>query len=408
MVGEITVRSQVEMPAWRTLLDLLGSDPEDLRGRGGLARALTTAGGVGIEIAELDYSGLVTDDAAGTEASWEFVISACMQKDGIDLDEKTLRILEEIASDPARLAEFYERTERQPGAASTRDRAAGLLRALEGIAGLVGREDPDRLDGLYDNMAAAVSRLSPDFVTEPAGDRPRSGLAARRHRGRGDPAHHRPDGGEVRRRGGRGRSRVHRAPGRRLPRPGARPEAARVGRRASLARNWSARRSPRSRISPASGPTSNACCSPTRTSQYISDDYDREMVRAQSHADDSDRITDDPPERIASWLTTVSDQSIRALDLQLLADLLLVVADAAERQELLQLVVSQVEELVALGDFDAAHRLVESMAALARKPEAPDAAAQVARAIERTGRRDIHVAGGGPPERRSGTRSSSM
>ena len=71
MVGEITIRSQVEMPAWRTLLDLLGSDPEDVRARGGLARALTTAGGVGIEIAELDYSGLITDDASGTEASWE-------------------------------------------------------------------------------------------------------------------------------------------------------------------------------------------------------------------------------------------------------------------------------------------------------------------------------------------------
>ena len=37
---------------------------------------------------------------------------------------------------------------------------------------------------------------------------------------------------------------------------------------------------------------------------------------------------------------------------------------------------------MALGDFDAAHRLVESMAALGTKLEAPDAAAQVARAIE--------------------------
>jgi hypothetical protein len=152
--------------------------------------------------------------------------------------------------------------------------------------------------------------------------------------------------------------------------------------------------------------------------RYISEDYDREMALAQSRADDSDQITDDPPERIVSWLRTVSDQSIRALDIQLLADLLLVVADGEKREELLGLVVSQIEELVTLGDFDAAHRLAESMvadadrrdellrlvvsqieelaglgdfdaahrlaesmAALANRPDAPDAAAQVARAI---------------------------
>jgi hypothetical protein len=381
MVGEITIRGQVEMPAWRTLLDLLGSNPEDLRARGGLARALTTAGGVGIEIAEIDYSGLINDEASGAEASWEFVISACMRKDGIDLDEKTLRILEEIACDPARLAEFYERTERQPGASSTRDRAIGLLRALEGVAGLVERQDPARLDGLYDNMADAVSCLSPEFVGElleigrdPAS--PHAGIVDEMTRRVTDQAVARFVARAVA---------VDRGCTARLadafrtlaPDPNRRESIARLTREeleqtplvgeSDFADVWS---------------DVEGLLLSYSDARYISKDYDREMALARSRADDSDQITDDPPERIARWLTTVSDQSIRALDLQLLADLLLVVADSEKREELLQLVVSQVDELVALGDFDAAHRLAESMAALATKPEAPDAAALVARAIQ--------------------------
>ena len=53
---------------------------------------------------------------------------------------------------------------------------------------------------------------------------------------------------------------------------------------------------------------------------------------------------------IAGWLTTVSDASIRALDLQLLTDLLSVLSEAAQRQDLIQLIVSHVDDLVALGE----------------------------------------------------------
>ena len=381
MVGEITIRSQVEMPAWRTLLGLLGSDPEDVRIRGGLARALTTAGGVGIEIAELDYSSLINDEGSGTQALWESVISACLQKDGIDLDEKTLGILEDIASDPVRLAEFYERTERQPGASSTRDRAAGLLRALEGVAGLVGREDPARLEALYDNMASAVSRLSPEFVADlleigrdPAS--PHAGLVDEMTRRLTDQTVAKFVARSVA--ADRGcTARLADAFRALAPDPKRRESVAGLARE-ELEHTPLAAEPDFSRIwSDVEGLLLSYS-----DQRYISDDYDREMALAHSRAEDSDQITDDPPERIASWLTTVSDLSIRTLDLQLLTDLLLVVDDSAKREELLQLVVSQVDDLVALGDFDAAHRLVESMAALARKPEAPDVAAQVARAID--------------------------
>ena len=381
MVGEITIQAQVEMGAWRTLLGLLGSDPEDVRTRGGISRALTTAGGLGIEIAELDYSGLIKEDATGSEASWDAVISACLQKDAIDLDEKTLRLLEEIASDPARLAEFFSRTEAQPGVESTRDRTNGLLRALEGVADFVKRENPGKLDGLLDNMADAVSHLTPAFVMELL------------EIGRDPEAKHAGIVGEVTRRltdqtvakfvahhvsnerGGTGRlADAFRAlapdPKRQQTITGlAREQLERspIAAEPDFARLWSK----------VEGLLLNYS-----DQQYISEDYDRELARAQAHAGDTDQITDDPPERIGSWLTTVSDNSIRDLDLQLLGDLLAVVPDSAQRRELLQLVVTQVEDLVALGDFDAAHRLVASVVALPKKPDLADTAPQVAHAID--------------------------
>jgi hypothetical protein len=381
LVGEITIQGRVEMAAWRTLLGLLGSDPEDVRARGGMARALTTAGGLGIEIAELDYAGLIKDGTAASQASWEDVISACLQKDAIDLDEKTLKILDEIASDPARLAEFYERTEGQSGTLSTRDRTEGLLRALQGVAGFVGRESPERLDGILDNMAGAVSRLSPDFVVDLL------------EVGRDPASQHASLLSEVTRRitdktvakfvartVANDRACTARLVDafRALAPDPQRQEAATALAREELERTPIAEE-----------PNFGSLWSEVEglllsysDQRYISQDYDREMAAAQSHAADGGQITDDPPERIVSWLTTVSDTSIRALDLQLLADLLLVVADSAQREELLQLVLSQVDDLVALGDFDAAHRLVEAMAALAAKPGAEDAAAQVARAVD--------------------------
>jgi len=166
MVGEITIRRDVEPAAWRILLALLGREPEDVRAHGGIARALTTAGGIGLEITELDYSGLVKERGAGSEASWDTIIASCIQTNVLDLDEKTLRVLGEIARDPARLAELFARTEEHAGSLTTRERNAALLRALRGVTGFFGREDSSQIDRVFDNMASAISHVSPDFVME--------------------------------------------------------------------------------------------------------------------------------------------------------------------------------------------------------------------------------------------------
>jgi HEAT repeat protein len=381
MVAEVTIQSSVEMAAWRTLLALLGSNPEDVRARGGLARALTTAGGIGIEITELDYSDLIRDGVSGTQASWEMIISACLQRDAIDLDEETIRLLGEIAQDATRLAEFFERTEGQAGSYSTRDRTMGLLRALQAVTGFYERENPDQIESVFGNMAAAVSRLSPDFVMamleigrdEASGyvglvsgisrrvtDQTVAKFVARSVAGERACTARLADAFRAL------------APDPRRQEAAtflAREELGRtpLGDEPEFGRLWSEVES--TLLSYSDKP-------------YIPEEYNQELASAQAKAGEFEQIADDPPERIVGWLTTVSDAAVRALDLQLLADLLAVVSDAAQRDEVLRLVVSQVDDLVALGDFSAAHQLVEALSALAEGPQAAESRAQVTRAIE--------------------------
>ena len=52
---------------------------------------------------------------------------------------------------------------------------------------------------------------------------------------------------------------------------------------------------------------------------YVPDEYDRELTAAQTTAVDIEQINDDPPDRIAAWLSTVADHDMRALDQQMLS-----------------------------------------------------------------------------------------
>jgi hypothetical protein len=75
-----------------------------------------------------------------------------------------------------------------------------------------------------------------------------------------------------------------------------------------------------------------------------------------------ERINDDPPERMATWRETVSPSALRALDLLLLTDLLRIEDEPARWSELMPPVIAQIEDLLLVGDFDAADQLVSVVA----------------------------------------------
>ena len=358
-IGEITVQRDVAPASFRTLVTLLGRDPDEVRAHGGLARALTTAGAIGISATEIDYSTLFDAAVSGSAASWAAIILRCIEKDALDLDEETLRLLGEIASDPARLAEFFERFEDQPEHQSLPELSAALLKTLRVVAAHLAQQDPALADRALDNMAAAFSRLSPEFVLQIVS----AGNAAE--------SEHAPLVAEL----------LHRITDQALSRFVARSVASARAASARLAEAVRAlapdarrreavaalTRDELARTEVGEDPDFESLWSEVADmlttysdAAYVPTAYNAELTAAGQRAAQLARAVDDPPERIIGWLKTVSDVAVRALDLQLLTDLLAVQGDRERRRAILALVMSQVGERADLGDFEGARRLIDA------------------------------------------------
>jgi len=87
---------------------------------------------------------------------------------------------------------------------------------------------------------------------------------------------------------------------------------------------------------------------------YVSDAYGRELSGARTQAVQVEHVHDDSPERIAAWLSTIATTSLRALDLTLVLDLLRIEQDESHWGDLMTPVVGLLEDLLLVGDFDAA------------------------------------------------------
>jgi len=91
---------------------------------------------------------------------------------------------------------------------------------------------------------------------------------------------------------------------------------------------------------------------------YVSDAYSRELSGARAQAVEVEAVNDDPPERVSAWIDTVATSALRALDITLLVDLLRIEEDDERWGELMPPVVSLIDDLLLVGDFDAAEQLL--------------------------------------------------
>jgi hypothetical protein len=118
--------------------------------------------------------------------------------------------------------------------------------------------------------------------------------------------------------------------------------------------------------------------------QFVSDAYGRELSSARARAVDLEATSDDPPERVAEWLATVTDASLRNLDNLLLTDLLSIEEDGARWRDVAETAINHAEDLVRVEYFNQAFHLAESVATEgARIPARTDAARVV---LDRLGR----------------------
>jgi hypothetical protein len=126
--------------------------------------------------------------------------------------------------------------------------------------------------------------------------------------------------------------------------------------------------------------------------RYVSEDYARELSHARTQPVDVEKTSDDPPERVAAWLSTVSDAALRNLDRDLLTDLLAIEADPSRWRDVADTVVGHADDLVRVGYFDEAWHLVEAVIAQAQR--SPLRKPHSVAALERFGRGALmkHVA----------------
>ncbi|RPJ54508.1 MAG: hypothetical protein EHM24_31700, partial [Acidobacteria bacterium] len=383
MVGALTVHRGIDGDSWRTFLGLLAQSPFEIRSQGGIARAWTTAGGHGIEVVELDYAGLLEERDTGDEASWDAIIANCLRVDAVDLDDEALKALAAIAADPARLGDFVARMEEQASAGTDSDaRANALLRVLAALAGYVSRTDPSSFDQVLGNMAAAATRLSPEVLLEMLGSARTAGGEQSQLVGEitlrmTDPMLAKFVARSVSTEGGC-TERLAEAFRALAPGPArqrsiadmAKQElaASAMGADADFGHIWA--EVEQMLVSYSDKP-------------FVPESYNLELSAARSHSLEVEHVADDPPARIAGWLTTVSDARVRSLDLQLLLDLLVVEEDAARWDEVVELVLAQVEDLLLVGDLEGTRRLVEALATVAAGTRNPGRQPAAKEAVQR-------------------------
>ena len=95
--------------------------------------------------------------------------------------------------------------------------------------------------------------------------------------------------------------------------------------------------------------------------RFISDQYGHELHAVQGRSDSDALAEDDPPERLAAWLGSITDDAVRDLDLRLLGDLVRSERDAGRLRKILEILRVHVLEAADGGDWDAVARTIDAI-----------------------------------------------
>jgi hypothetical protein len=391
MVGEFIIRQGTDLDSWRKFLGVLATAPADVQAQGGIARVWATTAGGPIEVREIDYAEVLKERGAGDEASWDRIISNCLVGDAVELDDDTLKSLLEIAADADRLGDLVERLEERAGPrGAVRLQAAALLRVLRSLARYVSRTDPERLDTILGNMATAACKVSPDVMLEMIAQRKKPEAEA--------------TGLEVI------EQVLSRIADPMIAQFVARSVITEHGATVRLAEAFQALVPDETRRESVLELVKQQLASSSlgaprdferlwsrveemltsySDKAFVTEAYNRELTGARAQAMEIERLADDPPERIAAWVGTVNDANVRGLDLVLLLDLLEVEQDPFHWRDLVGIVVPHIEDVVLVGDFEAALRLTTVLARVAGDQYEVVRKAAASAAIERLAEGDL-------------------
>ena len=363
LIGEMKLTGDLTPEQWHTFLMLLSRPPEDVRSEGGIGRAWMAAGGGPLELRQIDYSEVLRERSGGLEGGWDRIIANYLEGELSDFDDEALDSLFNIAEDPGRFKNFTEQLVTRVSEGGVRGKKEVVLRVLQALADFAARTHPEQLDRILNQIASAIPRLTPDLVVTlittgvPAGPSGAPGIDLP---------------GEVRTRlsdrtvgefVAQSVSRDQGATARlaeafqvlvpdRDKHPAllemARSEAETlaVGRQPGFSELWK---------SAAELLTSYS------DSTYVSDAYGRELAGARAQAIEVERVSDDPPERVSAWLSTVNEDEVRRHDQQVLLDLLALETREDAWRSVLDGALTTIEQLVLIGNLPLAQELLDQV-----------------------------------------------
>lgn len=383
-IGRLTLNAGANAESWRALLLLLARTPEEVRADGGISRLWATAGGPSIEIQEIDYAEVLREKA-GHAAAMEQIIAAALAGPQVQLDDATMAMLVEIVGDPEKLDELMKRLEEAAGETGVDVRTAAFLSLLRGVTDHIARNSPEKLGNVLHQMSQAAGRLTATGMSSFLATRDRPEAVAGGVNVVTAVVENMTDtsvakfvaGNVIAERGASERlahafqALVPQFDRQRQLLALAEEEvaASELGQQENFTDLW--------------GRVENMLTSYT-DSNYVSTDYARELSAARTSPVDVEKTNDDPPERLAAWLATVSDGSLRQLDHTLLIDLLAIEQEPMRWRDVAEAVVAHADDLVRVGFFDQAWRLAEAVVTEAeREAERQPHAASV---LERFGR----------------------
>jgi hypothetical protein len=379
LIGELTLFDRLDNDGWHAFLSLLAKTPEDARVLGGVSKAWDEYGNKAIRLVEIDYADILRERAggAGEGATWDRILTALKddsEAQGHGGDAGTMDNMMDLAESPERLAQFAQRLQdvgRASGDDSIQQRKS-LLELMHGLANYAAERKPEELDAVLNRMAGAAAQMSPDMLLSlitdppplPGGSGPRMDLAGElQARLTDDMVSRFLVDNIVKDRGAS--SRLATAFQTLVPDPEKQQNilAAAAEQAAAMFKDdpqfesvWT---------------SSSEMLMSYSDAKFVSEGYARELTTAQTQAVEVDKIGDDPPVRIRAWLSTVSDTEVRALDQQLILDLLKIETRPDAWASVLDTAISNIDQLVLVGDLSLASQLLEAVVAISTDKASP-------------------------------------
>jgi hypothetical protein len=364
LIGILTIRREADVEDWHAFLMMLARPTEELMADGGVSSVWTRTGRTRFEIREIDYAEALRERGGG-EAEWDRIVASCLKGERA-LDERALASLLDALGDPARFAALLNRINTAaPDGIEVSARVAALLQLMKNAIEAAKARGEAEGERALQTIAASCANLTPDTM-----------IAMLERRQSGEPElgatatavaermTHETMASFLARSVAAERGatqRLAQALEVLVPSPDQKERVVRLakgealqtelGADADFDQNWQN--------------VSNMVMSYSMISysdeSFVSDQYGRELSDARRQAIEVERVSDDPPERVQSWVATVSEPALRQLDLAMLLDLLRIeeVPDAWE--PVAHIAASEVEHRTLAGNPSGAVAFVEAI-----------------------------------------------